>query len=51
MLGGEIGYPDLVAKPDLATLTLVPWEPGLACCIADVHPVAPGSRTPAERQV
>jgi glutamine synthetase len=48
VLGGEIGYPDLVAKPDLASLTLVPWEPGVACCIADVHAVAPGSRVPAD---
>jgi glutamine synthetase len=37
--GGEQGYPDLVAKPDLTTLTLVPWEPGVACCLADLHPV------------
>ena len=53
VLGGEIGYPDLVAKPDLATLTLLPWEPGVACCIADVHPVAAGSRVagrPARRR-
>ena len=28
-----------VAKPDLSTLTLLPWEPGVACCIADLHPV------------
>ena len=48
VLGGEIGYPDLVAKPDLATLTLLPWEPGVACCIADVHPVSPESRVPAD---
>ena len=48
VLGGEIGYPDLVARPDLSTLTLLPWEPGVACCIADVHPVAEGSRVPAD---
>ena len=48
VLGGEIGYPDLVARPDLATLTLLPWEPGVACCIADVHPVADGARVPAD---
>jgi glutamine synthetase len=48
VLGGEIGYPDLVVKPDLSSLTLVPWEPGVACCIADVHPVAEGSRVPAD---
>ena len=48
VLGPEIGYPDLVARPDLATLTLLPWEPGMACCIADVGPVAEGSAVPAD---
>jgi glutamine synthetase len=48
VLGGEIGFPDLIVKPDLSSLTLVPWEPGVACCIADVHPVAEGSRVPAD---
>ena len=27
VVGGEEGYPDLIAKPDLSTLTLLPWEP------------------------
>ena len=45
VVGGEEGYPDLVAYPDLSTMTLVPWEPGLACCIADLHPVE-GDPTP-----
>src|SRR5215213_7353616 len=48
VLGPEIGYPDLVAKPDLATLTLLPWDPGVASCIADVGPVADGSQVPAD---
>jgi glutamine synthetase len=48
VLGGEIGYPDLVARPDLSTLTLLPWEPGVASCIADVHPVAEGAKVPAD---
>jgi glutamine synthetase len=48
VVGGEAGYPDLVARPDLATLTLLPWEPGVACCIADVEPVAPGLPAPAD---
>jgi glutamine synthetase len=39
VVGGEEGYPDLIAFPDLSTMTLVPWEPGVACCIADLHPV------------
>ena len=39
VVGGEEGYPDLIAFPDLSTMTLVPWEEGVACCIADLHPV------------
>jgi glutamine synthetase len=30
------GLPDVVAFPDLSTLLDVPWEPGVAHCIADV---------------
>jgi glutamine synthetase len=30
------GLPDVVAFPDLSTLLEVPWEPGVAHCIADV---------------
>jgi glutamine synthetase len=47
VVGGEAGYPDLIAKPDLSTLTLVPWEPGVACCIADIHP-AVNDHVPAD---
>ena len=39
VVGGEEGYPDLIAHPDLSTMTMVPWEPGVASCIADLHPV------------
>jgi glutamine synthetase len=31
------GLPDIVAFPDLATMRPVPWEPGVAHCIADLH--------------
>jgi len=31
------GLPDVVAFPDLSTLADVPWEPGVAHCIADVY--------------
>jgi glutamine synthetase len=48
VLGPELGYPDLLAKPDLASLTLLPWEPGVACCIADLHPVAADGAPPAD---
>ncbi|HXR72304.1 glutamine synthetase family protein [Actinocrinis sp.] len=30
------GLPDVVAFPDLSTMQDVPWEPGVAHCIADV---------------
>jgi glutamine synthetase len=39
VVGGEEGYPDLIAFPDLSTMTLVPWEDGVACCVADLYPV------------
>ena len=48
VLGGEIGFPDLMARPDLESLTLLPWEPGVACCIADVHPVGESGTAPAD---
>jgi glutamine synthetase len=48
VVGPEAGYPDLLAVPDLSTLAMVPWEPGLAACIADLRPVAPGSAEPAD---
>jgi glutamine synthetase len=48
VVGGEQGYPDLVAKPDLSTLTLLPWEPGVACCLADLHPVEGTEQLPAD---
>jgi glutamine synthetase len=34
--GLESGLPDIKAKPDLATLTDLPWEPGAAWVLADV---------------
>jgi len=36
LAGFERGFPDLVAKPDLSTLVELPWEPGVAACIADL---------------
>jgi glutamine synthetase len=35
--GLESGLPDIKARPDLATLTDLPWEPGAAWCLADVE--------------
>jgi glutamine synthetase len=34
--GGEEGYPDLVARPDLATMATLPWDPEVAVCLADL---------------
>ena len=33
--GWESGYPDIIAVPDLETLAVVPWEPGVASVICD----------------
>ena len=35
--GLEAGLPDVQVKPDLTTLTPLPWEPGVAWAIADVY--------------
>jgi glutamine synthetase len=34
--GMSAGLPDVVAFPDLSTMQVVPWESGVAHCIADV---------------
>jgi glutamine synthetase len=36
--GGEEGYPDLIARPDLATIATMPWDPEVAVCLADLSP-------------
>jgi len=33
--GLEAGLPDIILRPDLATLTPLPWEPNAAWCLAD----------------
>ncbi|HTW11495.1 MAG TPA: hypothetical protein VME01_02025, partial [Solirubrobacteraceae bacterium] len=38
VVGGEAGYPDLIARPDLSTLVTLPWEPGVAQCLSDLSP-------------
>ena len=35
--GLEAGLPDILVKPDLTTLTPMPWEPNAAWCIGDAH--------------
>jgi glutamine synthetase len=34
--GSHTGYPDVNVRPDMSTLRLVPWEPGVASVICDV---------------
>ncbi|MGN6680182.1 MAG: glutamine synthetase family protein, partial [Streptosporangiaceae bacterium] len=33
--GLEAGLPDIIVRPDLATLTPLPWEPNAAWCLGD----------------
>jgi len=33
--GLEAGLPDIIVRPDLATLTRLPWEPNAAWCLGD----------------
>ncbi|WP_250031414.1 glutamine synthetase family protein [Paractinoplanes maris] len=35
--GLSAGLPDIIAIPDLSTMRAVPWEPGVAHVIADLH--------------
>jgi glutamine synthetase len=54
--GMSEGLPDVVAFPDLATVVDLPWEPGVAHCIADVFnpdgtPSAESPRTVLRRVV
>jgi glutamine synthetase len=39
----ETGYGDFMLVPDLATLRVVPWQPGTALVLADVAELAEGS--------
>ena len=43
VVGGGEGYPDLVARPDMSTMATLPWEPGVASCLADLEPVEGGA--------
>ena len=49
VVGGEQGYPDLVARPDIATMLPLPWEPGVAVCLSDLEPVEGGEPIPDPR--
>lgn len=49
VVGGEAGYPDLIARPDLGTMVSLPWEPGVACCLANLEPARGGDPIPDPR--
>jgi glutamine synthetase len=56
MSSWERGYGDFAVHPDLATLRLVPWQPGTALVLGDVDwldgaPVAPSPRQILRRQL
>ncbi|MER7847367.1 glutamine synthetase family protein [Kitasatospora sp. NPDC096077] len=47
MAGGlDAGLPDVVVRPDLDTLTPLPWEPGVAWCLGDSVDPATGRPAP-----
>jgi len=48
VVGGEQGYPDMVAMPDCDTLVQVPWEPDVASCLADLRRAADGEPEPTD---
>jgi glutamine synthetase len=43
VVGGEEGYPDLIARPDMTTMATLPWEPGVASCLANLEPAEGGT--------
>ncbi len=49
--GMSDGLPDVAAFPDLATLVDLPWEPGVAHCIADMHDPDGGEAQESPRAV
>ncbi|MFF9571524.1 glutamine synthetase family protein [Streptomyces sp. NPDC014685] len=44
--GLDAGLPDICVRPDLDTLTALPWEPGVASCLGDVTDPATGRPAP-----
>jgi glutamine synthetase len=56
MSGWDTGYGDMVMKPDLTTLRLIPWLPGTALVLADLEwhdgsPIEPAPRCVLRRQL
>ncbi|MFI2609368.1 glutamine synthetase family protein [Kitasatospora sp. NPDC018619] len=44
--GLDAGLPDICVRPDLDTLTALPWEPGVAGCLGDVTDPLTGRPAP-----
>ncbi|MHC3473488.1 glutamine synthetase family protein [Streptomyces sp. 7R007] len=44
--GLDAGLPDIAVRPDLGTLTKLPWEPGVATCLGEVTEPATGDPAP-----
>jgi glutamine synthetase len=49
VVGGDEGYPDLIARPDMTTMATLPWEPGVASCLAHLEPAEGGAPIPDPR--
>jgi glutamine synthetase len=49
VVGGDQGYRDLIARPDMSTMTTLPWEPGVASCLANLEPAPGGAPIPDPR--
>jgi glutamine synthetase len=48
VVGGDQGYPDMRAVPDMSTLLSVPWEPGVLAVIADLMRVGEDQPQPTD---
>lgn len=44
--GLDAGLPDVTVRPDLSTLAVLPWEPGVATCLGEVTDPATGAPAP-----
>jgi glutamine synthetase len=44
--GLDAGLPDVCVRPDLGTLAPLPWEPGVAACLAEVVDPVTGAPAP-----
>jgi glutamine synthetase len=47
--GRDEGYPDFIARPDVTTMAPLPWEPGVAVCLAHLEPAEGGAPIPDPR--